>query len=470
MRTVFRSIGITFLLTISMVVAVHSAPTRTISYQGYLKDGAGKPVNGSASLSLSLYDTAVGGTPLWTEKQDVAVINGVYRINLGEVAPFNLPFDQQYWLGIIINGDPEMQPRQQLQYSPFAFRSTIADTIPDKTVTAAKIGQVCADGEVLRYDSQTTSWRCNPIAGGFPSSLPMVGALAVSGLTPGVVSPSGPDPNVNIILYGFDFQLSVPSGGKLTGGPLKIVCNPGKFAPAMTQSSATGKHWPAATLWLKGADGLYAKYIELTDVVIDSMKPIPPTRPGEPTLVEYTLEYASLLFRSLITINQKATVDFMKGGVVGCAHPDPNFSVAHGLQVDLGTLFGAVYPISSYSSTVVSGALRASFSAVTVSGPLGNDGPCFMTDLNGRHYQGITIYTAAPQSTAASILLESRVMLIDVSMNSYRLYTTPSGVIQQEMSFVPAQIYWGYYPINPATGANDPIVESGWDIVNNSKL
>lgn len=82
----------------------------------------------------------------------------------------------------------------------------------------------------------------------------------------------------------------------------------------------------------------------------------------------------------------------------------------------------------------------------------------------------MSIYTASPQSTAGNILLESRVSLTDVYMNNYRLHSNATGTIEQEMTYVPAQIYWGYYPINPDKMVNDPIVEKGWNIFTNTAL
>jgi len=235
----------------------------------------------------------------------------------------------------------------------------------------------------------------------------------------------------------------------------------------MAQSVASGTHWAGGALMLKGNDGNYDKYVRFSDLYIESVKPIPPTRPGEPTLVEYTLSYTSLLFSSPSNPGQTNTSSCLN------SNPHPVFSITRGLPIDLGSMFGTVYSISSYSHTVTmwrGAQTEPSFSMVSVSGPLGNDGPCFMSFLTyNKPYSIVTIYTAT-QSTPTNILLESRIKMADVLTKSYRLYTNPSGVIQQEMSFKPTQIYWGYYPINPDSGANDPIIEKGWNITTNTAL
>src|SRR5262245_15981025 len=98
--------------------AVNAAGTGlpTISYQGYLTDASGTPVNGTVSMSFGLY-TAPAGTamPLWTETQNyVQVTKGVYAVQLGSVTPLNISFDQPYWLGVKVGNDAEMTPRQAL--------------------------------------------------------------------------------------------------------------------------------------------------------------------------------------------------------------------------------------------------------------------------------------------------------------------------------------------------------------------
>lgn len=95
---------------------------KTLNYQGYLTDGAETPVNGVRSMVFQLYTVPSAGAPVWSETQPaVTVTNGIYQTILGSVNALNLAFDQTYYLGVAVGGDPEMVPRQQLTSAPYAM-------------------------------------------------------------------------------------------------------------------------------------------------------------------------------------------------------------------------------------------------------------------------------------------------------------------------------------------------------------
>lgn len=98
-----------------------------ISYQGFLTNSAGAPVNASLQMTFALYDVVSGGTALWFETQSVAVSNGVFNVLLGTAKPITLAFDVQYFIGITVGlpggAEPEMSPRQPLSSAPYAIRA-----------------------------------------------------------------------------------------------------------------------------------------------------------------------------------------------------------------------------------------------------------------------------------------------------------------------------------------------------------
>ncbi|MCB0034572.1 MAG: hypothetical protein KDE51_11155, partial [Anaerolineales bacterium] len=58
---------------------------RTFSYQGTLRDANGDLVDGTADLTLKLYDTVTGGTALYTESfTNVNVRSGLFNIVVGD--------------------------------------------------------------------------------------------------------------------------------------------------------------------------------------------------------------------------------------------------------------------------------------------------------------------------------------------------------------------------------------------------
>ncbi|RJR27215.1 MAG: hypothetical protein C4574_06490 [Candidatus Latescibacterota bacterium] len=95
---------------------------RTMSYQGVLTnaDGTGVP-DGDYSLGFCIYDVSSGGIPLWKEVKVVPVVKATFNAILGTVLPLDLPFDRPYWLGIQVQGEPELSPRTLLTASPYAM-------------------------------------------------------------------------------------------------------------------------------------------------------------------------------------------------------------------------------------------------------------------------------------------------------------------------------------------------------------
>ncbi len=116
-----------------------------VNYQGKLLGPNGTPVaDGTRQLSFSIYDSAKGGTSIWSETQpSVASLGGVFSVMLGSVTPF--PADiwsgSDRWLGVKMGTDPEMTPRQQIASGPFAFRAASAATVDDGAITSAKLDQ-----------------------------------------------------------------------------------------------------------------------------------------------------------------------------------------------------------------------------------------------------------------------------------------------------------------------------------------
>lgn len=95
----------------------------TISYQGVLMDNTGVLApDGLYNFTFRIYDVGSGGAPLWTETtNNVAVAKGGFSVLLGNINPVALAFDRPYWLGIVVNGQPELTPRVVLGASPFAL-------------------------------------------------------------------------------------------------------------------------------------------------------------------------------------------------------------------------------------------------------------------------------------------------------------------------------------------------------------
>ena len=99
---------------------------QTINIQGMLRDADREIVpDGSYAVTFSIYDAENGGSPLWTSLRTIAVTEGLFSVNLGSETAFPADlFDQtDLWLGLQVESDPEMLPRQHLTSVPYAIRS-----------------------------------------------------------------------------------------------------------------------------------------------------------------------------------------------------------------------------------------------------------------------------------------------------------------------------------------------------------
>ncbi len=126
----------THLLTLVIMLALAATALRaqgvprTISYQGVLTDAGGQLYpDGSVTLTLALYTSATGGTPIYSEDHTVTVVNGIFNAIIGSVTPLpeSLRFDRAYFLGVSVDGGAELTPRTALTAVPYALHAAVAD-------------------------------------------------------------------------------------------------------------------------------------------------------------------------------------------------------------------------------------------------------------------------------------------------------------------------------------------------------
>ena len=133
--------------------AVPLAPPQTINYQGALATSGKTPVTATVSMAFALYNSAAGGTALWTETQSVPVAKGAYSVILGSVTPLTLSFSSPYYLGVTVESDSEMTPRLALTSSPYAF-NVVNGAISNLGISAtaaiadSKLAQIATAGKV----------------------------------------------------------------------------------------------------------------------------------------------------------------------------------------------------------------------------------------------------------------------------------------------------------------------------------
>ena len=129
MKFRFSTASISLLLLIAVSSIGFAQIPRTMSYQGIANDQTGNPLSdGSHNVTFSIYTTASGGSPVYSETQSVITRNGLFSARIGASIPLptSIGFDRQYWLGIAIDGGAEFAPRTSLTSAPYALNATHA--------------------------------------------------------------------------------------------------------------------------------------------------------------------------------------------------------------------------------------------------------------------------------------------------------------------------------------------------------
>ena len=122
------------------------APPAAINFQGRLAMPSGNPVpNGNYNLIFNFYAAPTGNNRIGQKIiNNVPVKNGTFAA-LFDSLPATL-FNGNVWLGIVIGNDAELAPRTQIVSVPYALKSTLALTVPDGSITNAKLaGGITAD-------------------------------------------------------------------------------------------------------------------------------------------------------------------------------------------------------------------------------------------------------------------------------------------------------------------------------------
>ncbi len=154
MRTSFLVV----LFVILIGTTAHADVPQKIHYQGYLTDSVGTPFqcdlascDSPVDLTFRLYESVVSGEPLWGEVHQGVVVNqGLFNIILGDTVSLPLAvLTGDRWLGIEVNQQGEMFPRQRIVAAPYALRSATTD----QAENAQTLGGLAVDNFVQIADT-----------------------------------------------------------------------------------------------------------------------------------------------------------------------------------------------------------------------------------------------------------------------------------------------------------------------------
>src|ERR1700693_1200066 len=113
-----------------------TALPQEINFSAALRDSSGKPLTGTFAVTFSLYNQQEGGTPSWSETQNVAAdLAGRYSVLLGAASSAGVSADlfssgEGHWLGVRVLTPGEVeQPRVRWVSVPYALKAADAETL-----------------------------------------------------------------------------------------------------------------------------------------------------------------------------------------------------------------------------------------------------------------------------------------------------------------------------------------------------
>lgn len=117
------------IVAMTTTTTAHAEAPGEIPVQGLLTNSAGVPLNGESVVVFAIYNTEIGGAPLYSESQRVLTEQGFFTAYLGQTSPLDLTMfrDQSsLYLGVRVDSDPEMSPRIAFGTTPFAAFASYA--------------------------------------------------------------------------------------------------------------------------------------------------------------------------------------------------------------------------------------------------------------------------------------------------------------------------------------------------------
>jgi len=113
-------IAVIALVCLTAGIVSAATVTQNITYQGKLTNAAGNSLTGTYNVTFRIYDASTGGTTLSTDTRSVTAANGLFTTALAVENPA-LADGRALWLGVKVEKDPEMNPRQEIRPVPYAF-------------------------------------------------------------------------------------------------------------------------------------------------------------------------------------------------------------------------------------------------------------------------------------------------------------------------------------------------------------
>ena len=127
-----------------------------IPVQGRLTDASGNPINGTRTITFTLYDKSSGGVILCQDDDDVEITNGLFNAYMDFCTSSDIN-GRALYLGIQAEGDDEMEDRQAIYPVPYAFSLKPGAVISTTGYPALHVESTNSSGRALRAYASATS-------------------------------------------------------------------------------------------------------------------------------------------------------------------------------------------------------------------------------------------------------------------------------------------------------------------------
>lgn len=135
------SIAVIAACIICFASTVFSQP-RQFSYQAEVRSSSGTLVaDGEYQVTVRIYESAFGGTALYSEAHNVTTKHGILNIHIGSMValPASLPLERELYLGLTIGTEEELQPRTKILTVPTAMYAARAGEASRMAVNATGV-------------------------------------------------------------------------------------------------------------------------------------------------------------------------------------------------------------------------------------------------------------------------------------------------------------------------------------------
>lgn len=103
-----------------LIAGASTARATVATLNAQVHDQYGNLVTGTHDVTIRIYSTSTGGTPIWSETHtSVTFTNGNFTLQVGSLSTGGIPssyFDDNHWAGVVVSGIglSELDPRVQL--------------------------------------------------------------------------------------------------------------------------------------------------------------------------------------------------------------------------------------------------------------------------------------------------------------------------------------------------------------------